>query len=130
KEFMGEKTQKQVVGKLGEDLALKFLGQKGYKVVARNFRQKFGELDLVFKDKEEWVFVEVKTRKKIENNAFGYPEQAVNRRKIQKISNTAQKFLEINSCSLDRAKWRIDVIAIYLDWRTRQAEIKHIKNVI
>ena len=50
------------IGKLGEDLAIKYLKEKGYEIIERNFRCKQGEIDIIAKAKEEYVFIEVKTR--------------------------------------------------------------------
>ena len=121
---------KQRIGKLGEDIATRYLKDKGFKIITRNFRQNFGEIDIIAEEEGEIVFIEVKTRKDIRQTMFGSPEGAVNRRKIDKISNTAQKFLEKNGYALDRVKWRIDILAIKLNWKTRMANIKHIKNVV
>jgi len=121
---------KQKVGKLGEDIAERYLKSKGLKIISRNFRKNFGELDIIAKQGEEIVFIEVKTRREVGQTMFGSPERAVNRRKINKISNTAQSFLEKRGYVLDKVKWRIDVLAIKLNWKTRMANIKHIKNVI
>jgi len=66
-------TDKQKLGKRGEDLALTFLKKKHYKILARNFRAKrFGEIDIVACNKNQIVFVEVKTKS---NYYFGYPEE-------------------------------------------------------
>jgi putative endonuclease len=67
-------TLKREFGDKGERLAEKVLLKKGYKLLARNFRSRFGELDLVMQDRETLVFIEVKTRV---NTKFGRPEEAV-----------------------------------------------------
>ena len=66
------------VGSKGEDLAAEFLKDKGYRIIGRNYKTPIGELDIIAKDGETLVFVEVKTRS---SNAFGYPFEAVGSRK-------------------------------------------------
>lgn len=94
-------------GKLGEDAAVKVLAKQGYKIIARNFRSKFGEIDLIAVDRDVLVFVEVKTRWTKE---YGYPEEAVNYWKIRSIIKTGQyyKLLHPNTPEL----LRIDVVAV------------------
>jgi putative endonuclease len=63
------------IGQLGEDKAVQFLKVKGYSILHRNYRTRFGELDIVCQDQHSLVFIEVKTRTSIK---FGYPEEAIN----------------------------------------------------
>lgn len=110
---------KKSLGRLGEKLAAFYLNLKLYKILARNFRTKYGELDIVAKKWKTIVFVEVKTRK---NEKFGL-EEAVNDVKQKHIaaaaSNYAQKFNFID-CNM-----RFDVIIINL---ASLPFIKHYKN--
>jgi len=123
------KTQKQKIGKIGEDIAAKYLISHDFKVIYRNYRIKFGEIDIIAKKNQEIIFVEVKTRKKVIGNMFGFPEEAVDKRKLTKISNTGIHFLHKFQYS-QNTKWRIDIISIELNWKTRIAKIKHIKNAV
>lgn len=95
------------LGKEGEELALKFLKKKGYKIIHKNYRTPIGEIDIVAKDGNTLVFVEVKTR---EGMGYGYPFEAVNKRKRQRIANVASLYLkrfdDIPSC-------RFDVVSIF-----------------
>lgn len=120
-------TNKQKTGKLGENIAVKYLKNKGFTIVCRNYRCKFGEIDIVAEKGSEIIFIEVKTRKKVLQNIFGTPEEAVDKKKINKIIQSANIFLESFKYSLD-IKWQIDIIAIELDWKIRKANLKHIKN--
>ena len=67
------------IGNLGEDMAVKFLLEKGYEIIERNFLKPFGEIDIIAKDKDFLVFIEVKARKNIN---FGFPREFVNGSKI------------------------------------------------
>ncbi|MCR1898126.1 YraN family protein [Irregularibacter muris] len=82
------------VGIIGEKEARKFLSKKGYKIIEQNFRCKLGEIDIIAKQEDTIVFVEVKTRK---NNLFGTPAQAVNKSKQMKIIKTALYYLKIHN---------------------------------
>ena len=74
-------TKKIITGKEGEKIAAAFLKKNGYRIIEINFRCPIGEIDIVAKEKDDLVFVEVKTRKSME---LGYPEQAVGIRKQKK----------------------------------------------
>lgn len=104
-------TKKQF-GDFGERLAEKHLLKKGYTILVRNFRSRFGELDLIAKDKDTLVFVEVKTRV---NTKYGLPEEAVTYWKLKHIQKTAEYYCVINK--IKQAKMRIEVVAILFDER-------------
>lgn len=117
--------QKQILGKLGEQLAKKHLLNKGYKLLAQNFHSKFGEIDLIFQDEKIVVFVEVKTRV---GDFFGPPEEAINKWKIRSLIKTAQYFQLLNP-SLPKAI-RIDAVCLQFDEIThRLASLKHFENI-
>jgi putative endonuclease len=118
--------KRKSLGNLGENLALKYLQKnKGYRFVARNFRSKFGEIDLIFLDKKILVFVEVKTRF---SESFGNPEEAVTPWKINAIIKTAQYFKLKNPKLPDSL--RIDVVALDLDPQNEKLlNLKHFENV-
>ena len=107
------------IGNLGEDLAVKFLLEKGYELLERNFFKPFGEIDIIAKDKDYLVFIEVKARKNVN---FGFPREFVNKNKIKKIQDVAQMYmLEKNLFGI---KIRFDVIEIIFD----EHKITHIDN--
>ena len=87
---------KQVTGKLGEDLATKYLEKIGYKIVARNFRCRQGEIDIIARSTEELVFVEVKTRT---NLSYGSPAEAVDFTKQKHMEKVAKYYLYKNRYS-------------------------------
>ncbi len=94
-------------GNKAEKLAARFLISKGYKILKRQYRTRGGEIDLIARDGEEIVFIEVKARKSID---FGYPEESVTRDKLRKIQTTAEMYL--SKYQLQSAPYRIEVIAI------------------
>lgn len=108
-------------GKEGEQIAAAYLKKKGYRICETNFRCPLGEIDIVAWEKDELVFIEVKTRK---SNQLGYPEEAVGAGKQKKLSHLALWYLKKNK--LADADVRFDVIAITL--LPEENEIKLIKN--
>lgn len=89
-------TQKQTIGKKGEELALDFLIKKGFEKLVTNYRAgkgsgSNGEIDIIVKKENIIHFIEVKTRK---NDDFGNPESFVSEAQANKISQTAELFLE------------------------------------
>ena len=103
---MAEK-QTKLLGQEGEEVATTFLKKKGYKIVKRNFRSPFGEIDLIAWDKDTMVFIEVKTRKNIQHSM---PFESINAKKMHKLSNTALFYLK-KFKTLPSA--RFDVLNIY-----------------
>lgn len=97
------------IGALGEELATLYLRARGYRIVERNYRCTFGEIDVVAEEGGELVFVEVKTR---HSESLGSPAEAVNAWKRRQITRTAQHFLKRYSLP-DRA-CRFDVVGILL----------------
>ena len=114
-------TQKNTTGKEGEKIAAAYLKKNGYEIIEINFRCPIGEIDIVAKEKNDLVFVEVKTRKSIE---LGYPEQAVGMRKQKKMSQLALWYMQKRKIADTNA--RFDVVAITLI--PEKNEVKLIKN--
>ncbi len=110
------------VGSRGEELAATFLLRQGLRIIARNFRCKGGEVDIVAKDGDTFVFVEVKTRKTL---AYGLPQLAVTPFKQRQISKAALTWLSRNR--LHDAPARFDVIAIILECNYSH-KVEHISN--
>ncbi len=81
---------RQSLGRLGEDLACRELRRRGYAILARRFRTRFGEIDVIARDGPTLVFIEVKTRR---TAAFGGPTAAVNTAKQRRLVNMARSYL-------------------------------------
>lgn len=114
---------KKDLGQQGEQMVEGYLTKKGYQILERNYHKKTGEIDLIAKDKEkdEVVFIEVKTRK---SKNFGRPEEAVDLRKLKKIEKTALFWLNENRYT--NILWRIDIIALEIQ---QEIKITHLENV-
>ncbi len=113
---------KHEVGKLGEKIACEYLESNGYKIIQRNFTTKKGEIDIIARDNEEIVFIEVKTRS---NYKYGKPVEAVNEIKQRHMLNTIKYYLYINK--LENNFIRIDTIEIFL--HKDSCKINHIKQI-
>ena len=109
------------LGKYGEDLAGKRLKDLGYKIVTTNYTCKLGEIDLIAKDRDVLVFVEVKTRR---NSPLDQVKDAVNIRKQRQISKAALYYMQSNN--ITGIKARFDVAAVSLIDGKKEIEI--IKN--
>mgnify|MGYP006269306337 FL=1 len=103
------RREKKDLGKKGEEVALRFLKKKGYRVIEQNYVCKMGEMDIIAKEKDTLVFVEVKTRTSM---AFGPPQLAVTPIKQRQLSKVALNFLKEKK--LEDIKARFDVVAILL----------------
>lgn len=108
--FDGGALYKQKFGKLGEDLACTYLENKQFEVLARNYRKKYGEIDVVALRKGTLHFIEVKTRS---TGRFGKPAEAVDRDKVSKILRLAQVFIKENK--YEYYKYSFDVIEVKLN---------------
>lgn len=107
---MLEKVNNRRLGAYGEELAAQLAENKGLIILQRNFLCRQGEIDLIARDGATLVFIEVKTRKSMR---FGYPEEAVDYRKQQKIRSVAGYY--VTSVLRQNLPCRFDVYALSLD---------------
>jgi putative endonuclease len=105
----------------GEVLAAQYLTRHGLRVKERNWRCKFGELDLICRDGEEYVFVEVKASRRL---ISWQPEDRVNFRKQQKLKSLATLYRKVHAID---APFRFDIVAVW--WEDNKPQIRHIENV-
>jgi putative endonuclease len=116
---------RRLLGQWGENVAALHLEAKGLVIVARNWRRRGGEIDIVARDGETVAFVEVKTRR---GRAFGAPEEALTPHKAQKLMELGQQYIADED--LDDVNWRIDLVAVELDERGRLLRCEHIPNAV
>ncbi len=104
------------LGKEGEQIAQVFIRKKGFKILKTNYRTVFGEIDIIAKDKDVLVFIEVKARADI---AFGHPFEAVDNRKKEKLRKVALCYMKNlkKECAA-----RFDVLSINVKGGTRHIE--------
>lgn len=104
-------------GRMGEKIAVKYLRSRDFDIISTNYRTSFGEIDIIARDKEYIVFIEVKFRKRSE---YGFPRESVGKFKQKNIVKTAYNFIMENN--LSNIDFRFDVIEI-LD-----GFVEHIEN--
>lgn len=106
------------LGRIGEDIALKKIKDLGYKKIAQNYRCPLGELDLIARDKDCLVFIEIKTRR---GKSTAWAKEAVDERKRRKLSLLAMAYMK--SHGLQEVRARFDVVAVCLDEGRPQVEV-------
>ncbi|HHV17121.1 MAG TPA: YraN family protein [Gelria sp.] len=111
---------KRKLGIWGEGIAARYLQDKGYKILDRNYYTRNGELDIICEKDGKLVFVEVKTRK---STKFGSPEEAITRKKINHLRQAALIYLK--TVERPYQEIRFDVIAILIDGNKKT--INHIE---
>lgn len=104
--------QKKKVGARGEQIAINYLQKQGYRILARNYRNRLGEIDIIARHGTDLVFIEVKTRS---DRLFGSPFDAVTAAKQRKLSKVALEYLSRQGCHGHPA--RFDVVGVQLDGR-------------
>lgn len=117
------------IGKRGEEAAQNYLKRNGYNILDINFcnssGRRLGEIDIIAKENEEIVFIEVKTRKKSFNQSL--PEENITRDKLYKLNKTASFYLKQKG--LLNKNYRFDAISIVADPEKKSASLKHLKNI-
>ena len=112
-------TEERVcLGKRGEDIAVSYLKRLKYKIIERNYSCRFGEIDIIGKDKKTLSFIEVKTRSSM---TYGHPYQVVNKKKQHQISKVALNYLNQNN--LHGVDARFDVVAVQISPKGQTVEL-------
>ncbi len=115
---------KRELGRLGEELAARYLRRQGYLIRERNWSCPWGEIDIVAEEDDCLAFVEVRTRR---GREFGTPEESITPVKQSKLIEVAQAYLQEHSWSGD---WRIDVVAVELTPHGRLQRVELIRNAV
>ncbi len=118
----GEKPTSYDLGRSGEEIALRFLKKKGYRIIGQSFRMFRGEIDIIAFDRKTLVFVEVKTRKSRE---YGSPEESVTSAKQEQLRKIASGFLV--KSHLQDVECRFDVISVLFN-PDGSSRIQHFRN--
>jgi len=133
------KTEKQQVGAIGEALACKFLEKKNLKVIERNYLKPYGEIDIIAKNGQEIIFVEVKTVTRVPlfrdsskdgtRVTNGYrPEDNLHPWKLKRLIRAINSYLVEKKIA--EGDWRFDVITVYLDSDAKKARIEHLEGIV
>jgi putative endonuclease len=113
------------LGEFGEEVAASYLARRGHRIVERGWRCAIGEIDLVTRDGEALVFVEVRTR---HAGVPGAAEESIGPAKRARLARLAYAYLAASSH--DGSQWRIDVVAVEVDRAGRATSINHIPSAI
>ncbi|MBI2628262.1 MAG: YraN family protein [Candidatus Niyogibacteria bacterium] len=124
------KTEKQKIGEIGENIAVKHLVKQGYNILDRNFRKPWGEIDIVAKKDDILYFVEVKTVSyetvSYETNKLNSdydPENNVDDWKIKRLNKAIQSYLGYIKSS-DKQEWQINIMSVFVDLKNKKAKIR------
>ncbi len=126
------RTEKRKIGDLGETIACEFLEKQGYRIIERNYLQKWGELDIVAKRENRIHFVEVKSVSRVtplEDVSHGTfrPEDNMHPAKLDRLFRTIQTYLLHKKLDCD---FQLDLVTVQMDMKTRQARVELIENII
>ena len=115
-------------GDWGEDAAGKFLEKQGYQILDRKYRCQWGEIDLVARDGDDLVFVEVRTRR---SGAFGTPQESITEAKAGRLVAACQDYLEkrVEGGAPGDTGWRIDLVSVHPS-RGRPPRIEHLRHAV
>lgn len=113
------------LGAFGESYAVALLTRSGYRVLSRNVRLTSGEIDIVARDGETLVFVEVRTR---QSDRFGSPEESVTRAKAQRLIDLGHEYVQAHDVAT--GEWRIDVVALEVDRKGNVTRADLIKSAV
>jgi putative endonuclease len=125
---------RNIIGKIGEDIACTFLQRKGFDVLERNYFKKWGEIDIIAKKEGKLHFIEVKTVScenidSISRETDTYrPEENVHEQKLKRLARTIQSYL------LEKREgesgWQFDVAGVFYDKKNRKAKVRLISDVV
>jgi len=126
--------KRKEVGRVGEEIAAQFLERKGFKVIARNYRKPWGEIDIIAEKGDSVRFVEVKAVSReslpedVSREMQGYrPEEQVHPSKLRKVARTAELYM---AHTKDDRDFQIDVVGVFLNLRTREARCRLFEQVL
>lgn len=149
---MGIPTEKQKIGRLGEDIAVKYLESKGFSIIERNYLKKCGEIDIIAKKAGITHFIEVKSVTELAGSRLGRsenltnphrrglwdvsretdkyrPEDNLHQYKLKRIARAIQLYL-FEKHANGEPEWVFDAITVQIDARKRQACVKFIENIV
>jgi putative endonuclease len=129
-------SEKQKIGEIGENMAVKFLVKQGFTVLDRNYTKKWGEIDIVAEKDKKLYFIEVKSvsRSNLDSvsretlNSYK-PEDNMHAWKLQRLSRTIQTYLLAKKIP-DEAEWQVDLLVVFLDLKNKKAKVKVVSDVI
>lgn len=129
-------SRNNIIGPLGEGIACKFLSSKGFSVIQKNYRKKWGEIDIIAEKDNVVHFVEVKSV----SQAFGFwrndnsrdefrPEENIHPQKIKRLLRTINSYLSEKHLSDIDTEWQLDAIIVVLNQAEKKAQVRVIENI-
>ncbi len=136
---MAEPTEKQRIGRLGEDIAGRYLENKGFVIVGINYRKKYGEIDIIAQKGKITHFIEVKSVSCENLDEFGAkvtcvtgeyrPEDNIHPQKLKRLARTIQAYL-LEKFPKGEPEWVFDAVTVRIDVKTRKARVEMLENLI
>ena len=128
-------SDSQKIGKLGEDVACKFLMKHSFVVLERNYTQKWGEIDIIAQKDDKLYFIEVKSVScetlpdfSLNNPFIKRPEENMHPWKMKRLSRTIQTYMIHHR--VGNTPWQFDLLLVYLDLKNRTTRIQTLDNII
>ena len=128
-------SDKQKIGKLGENIAERFLMKHGFTIIESNYTKKWGEIDIVAQKNNKLFFCEVKSKSvnsisdvTHETNTYR-PEDNMHPWKAKRFSRTIQTYLLDRNIS-ESMEWEVDLLVVFLDIKSKKAKVKVVKDII
>ena len=117
------------LGDWGERQARLHLEDKGYSLLANNFRCRAGEIDIVARQGDQVVFVEVKARR---GDAYGRAEESISTARAERLAVVAEEFMQTRMAGEfdSGTAWRIDLVCLNMDRQGRLLSVNHIENAV
>ena len=129
KNFSKEPTDKQKIGKIGEDLACEYLSGKGYAIIERNYLKKWGEIDIVARKGKVIHIIEVKSVTHVTNSGGYRPEDNMHPWKLQRLSRAVQSYL-LNRNVSDETDWQFDLVTVRIDTNKGLHDIEVLEDIV
>jgi putative endonuclease len=123
----------QKIGEIGEDVSCKYLENRGFTVIERNYTKKWGEIDIIAKKENKVHFIEVKsvsceTLPDLDDKNRKRPEENMHPWKMKRLSRTVQTY--VIHKRMGETPWQFDLMLVFLDLKDRKARVKVLENII
>ena len=136
KNIQQNQDKRHEIGRLGEDIAVIYLKNKGFKVVGRNYRKKYGEIDIIAQKGEITHFIEVKSvshenfKENVSRVTDNYrPEDNIHPQKLKRLARTIQAYL-LEKFPMNEPIWEFHAITVQINLTTRRARVRVLENLI
>lgn len=126
-------TKKRKIGDIGEEITIKYLEKRGYRIIERNYWKPWGEIDIIAERPGFLSFIEVKSVSREGNSAISResirPEENLHPAKLKRLHRAIQTYLLQHQIPESR-QWQIDLACVYLDFSTKKAHVELMENIV